>query len=233
MAASPASTRPRRQRNPRGQGERLREEIIDAALDLVADTGNLAQLSLRAVAKRAGITAPSIYRHFPSLDHLAAAVVERCIAELAAARADPDAQTGDPVAALRRRLHGYARFALAHPGYYQVMFGPDTLPGLVTDYEHSPRRSTFESLVAAVTRCQQAGVDRSDDPRRTATLLWAGVHGLVSLRLSRPRFPWPPIGELLDDTIDRLLRLPGPPPGHGRYADGSGAADLPHSLGRD
>lgn len=196
-----------RPRNPRGHGDRLRQDILNAALELITEHGSLAGLSLRAVARRAGITAPSIYRHFPDLDHLAAAVIERCFAELAAARADPRAQAGDPVAVLKQRLRGYVDFALAHPGYYQVMFGPDPLPGLATDYQHSPRRATFDSLVAAVARCQPPA--RTDhDCWQTATLLWAAAHGLAALRISRPNFPWPALGPLIDTAADRLLAIP-------------------------
>ncbi len=204
-AGVPAVRRGTRPRNPRGQGVRLREEIIDAAMAMVATTGNLAQLTLRAVAKQAGVTAPAIYRHFPDLDHLAAAVVERCFADLAADRADVPADAS-PVQALQHRLHGYLAFALAHPGHYQVMFGPDPLASLATDYQHSPRRATFESLVQAVARCHRAGQEMPQaEAVRTATLLWATVHGLASLRISRPNFPWPDTWLLLDDAITRIL----------------------------
>ena len=75
-----------RRRNPRGQGDRLREEIITAASELIAESGDADRLSLRAVAKRIGIAAPSIYRHFPDAEHLKMAVVERNFATFAAAR---------------------------------------------------------------------------------------------------------------------------------------------------
>ena len=53
-----------RRRNQRGQGARLREELIEAASDLLADQGNPDQVSIRAVATAAGVTPPSIYLHF-------------------------------------------------------------------------------------------------------------------------------------------------------------------------
>lgn len=202
-----------RRRNPRGQGDRLREEILDAAVAMVAQTGNLADLSLRSVAKAAGISAPSIYRHFPDLDHLAAEVIERCFAELAAARVEPDPLL-DPVTALHRRLHGYVRFALENPGKYQVMFGPARLAAVETTYDRSPRRGTFESLVEAVARCAPG---EGGDPVRTATLLWATVHGLASLHINRPNFPWPDLERLLDDVITRILA-------------GDGASDPVHRV---
>ena len=56
----------RRARNPRGSGDRLREEIVEAGIRLVDETGDSAALTLRGVARAAGIAAPSIYQHFPS-----------------------------------------------------------------------------------------------------------------------------------------------------------------------
>ncbi len=62
-----AQTRGRR-RNPRGEGDRLREELITAASEMIADSGDVSQLTLRGVAKKIGIAAPSIYRHFPDAE---------------------------------------------------------------------------------------------------------------------------------------------------------------------
>src|ERR1700729_2893185 len=58
-----------RQRNARGQGDRLRREIIDAARDILAETGNVDRLTLREVARRVGIAATSVYLHFPDPEH--------------------------------------------------------------------------------------------------------------------------------------------------------------------
>ena len=66
MAATRQEQAEVRRRNPRGQGDRLREEIISAASELIAESGDADQLSLRAVAKRIGIAAPSIYRISPT-----------------------------------------------------------------------------------------------------------------------------------------------------------------------
>ena len=48
-----------------------------------------------------------------------------------------------------------------------------------------------------------------DDPFRLTALTWAVVHGLVSLRVDRPNFPWPPLDGMIDDTVRRLLVMPG------------------------
>ena len=76
---------PRRPRNARGQGARLAEDIVTAALDLIEQHGSAEAVTLRAVARQAGIAAPSIYPHFADREAILLAVVVRVFDELAAA----------------------------------------------------------------------------------------------------------------------------------------------------
>ena len=70
-----------RQRNPRGQGERLRDDIIEAASRLLADPA-APPLTLRAVAREAGVAATSVYLHFDDIEELVLAVADRRFGEL-------------------------------------------------------------------------------------------------------------------------------------------------------
>lgn len=207
-AIGQTKVRVRRRRNPRGQGERLREEILDAADALLAESGDASKLSLRGVARRVGIAATSVYLHFPEVDDLKVAVVERGFAELEAARDTASRGILDPAERLLARVRAYARFALAHPGRYRLMFGPDLPPTLAYNAERSPSRQALQTLAQSVKRCQEAGVARQgDDPIQVATMLWAAVHGIVLLRMDRPRFPWPPLDETVDETVRRLVGI--------------------------
>src|SRR3954469_6780992 len=76
------ATPPARGRNPRGQGERLREDIVSAALRMLDDLADDQALSLRAVAREVGIAATSVYIHFADRDALVLAALERCHADL-------------------------------------------------------------------------------------------------------------------------------------------------------
>src|SRR6516225_5196353 len=73
-----------RARNPRGQGERLREALIDAAIELLADLQDVEALSVRAVTARVGVTPTALYLHFADKDALLVAVKARCFEELRA-----------------------------------------------------------------------------------------------------------------------------------------------------
>ena len=67
----------KRRRAPRGSGEQLRDEILDATTELLLETGHEKLVSIRSVAKRVGVTSPSIYLHFADKDALLAGISER------------------------------------------------------------------------------------------------------------------------------------------------------------
>jgi AcrR family transcriptional regulator len=207
----PAEPPARRRPNRRGEGDRLREDLIAAAVEMIED-GQRQQLSLRAIARGVGIATTSVYLHFPDLDHVLAAVVARGFEQLTATTGAAARDVADPAEELRVRCRAYCAFALEHPNLYQVMFQSD-LP-LTTLGEHpanTPGRRSFENLVAAVDRCLQSGCGRpTDDPFRIATLIWTAEHGLVLARIARPTFPWVPIGDLVDDMVNRIAGVTAP-----------------------
>ena len=207
-AARTTTTAPRRPRNRRGVGGRLREEIIEAAREILAETGSLEGLTLRGVARRVGIAATSIYLHFPDTEHLAVAATQQIFADLTAAAATAAAGISDPGEALLARCRAYCRFALEHPVHYRVMFHLDLVPSLAANPDGTPGRKAFQVLVRAVQACQDAGAaTATGDPFRLASLVWAAEHGLVSLRLARPQFPWSDLDGLVDEAVTKIMGL--------------------------
>ncbi len=200
-----------RQRNPRGRGARLRTEIVDAASEVLAESRDPKDLSLRSVARRAGIAATSVYLHFADVDELAAAVAERHFAELGRAIARAYRAQEDPVHALIAGCKAYFHFGIRHAGHYRILFEverPDLGPGRAYSLERSSGQGVLQALVAGIERCQPHDLaSRNDDPWQVALLLWTALHGMVSLRLSRPRFPWPPPDPMVEKIVRRLLVL--------------------------
>ena len=196
-----------RRRNPRGQGDRLREEIIAVASELIAESGDADQLSLRAVASRIGIAAPSIYRHFADVEQLKMAVVERSFATFSEARDIASASIADPVEALQARCRTYCRFALEYRGPYRFMFSHQAPPA--NPAEPTAGNAAFQALAHSIERCQEAGRARAtDDPFYLAAQVWADLHGLVLLRMNQPDFPWPAsVEEMAEQSVARLLIL--------------------------
>jgi len=198
----------RRRPNRRGEGSRLREELIAAAITMIENQDG-EQLSLRSIARHVGIATTSVYLHFPDVDHLLAAVMQQCFEDLTAATTLAASKASDPLDELRRRCRTYCYFALDHPRLYQVMF-QDNLPAVLAldDPAATPGRQSFANLVAAVRRCLDSGAAPAhDDPFRLASLIWTAEHGIVLARISRPTFPWAPLDVLVDEMIDKMMAI--------------------------
>jgi AcrR family transcriptional regulator len=193
-------TKPR-QRNPRGQGERLRDDIVEAASRLLADPA-APPLTLRAVAREVGVAATSVYLHFDSIESLIVAVADRRFGELV--KLQDESQDPDPCQAVRAGCLAYCEFGLAYPGHYQVMFtNPLPMPEHMTP-EQFPGWEAFQQLIDRVAACIGIGPE-APEAFFTAQLLWQQLHGIVSLRISRPRFPWPPLEPTVLAAVDRIL----------------------------
>jgi AcrR family transcriptional regulator len=98
---------PRRTRAPRGEGERLREEILAAAERLLIKTGDIEAVSIRGVAEAVRVTAPSIYLHFADKNELVWAVCERHFAALDEVIEGAAVGVDDPIESLLRRGRAY------------------------------------------------------------------------------------------------------------------------------
>ena len=205
---------PRRRRSRRGEGQRLRGELIAAASDLLAELGDANQLSMRAVAASVGVTPPSIYRHFADKQALLVAVLEDRWAELQRVLEEAASEVDDPFQSLRRVCLAYLRFAEEHPGHYRVLFSAAAPAGITEERAQHPGGPSMMVLVDAVQRCVDTGAEVA--PGRDAWFLavqvWLAGHGWADLRSSqRFPFPWPPVDALLDAVLGDLgLSGPGP-----------------------
>ncbi|MBA2315868.1 MAG: TetR/AcrR family transcriptional regulator [Chloroflexi bacterium] len=192
-----------RTRNAKGQGARLRDDILEAGMVVLAEAADARQVTIRAVAAAAGVTPPSIYLYFPDRAALLRALVQRGFQMFDRVLDEAARGISDPRDALRRRSHAYIAFAAVHPGEYRVVFsaaglGPEELE--VPPGERHPGHPSFEALVAAVVPC----VPPNSDPLFVAVQLWSFLHGLADLRLTKPELPWPAAEELIDATLVRL-----------------------------
>src|ERR1700736_3093789 len=103
---------PRRSRAKRGDGERLRREILAAAEQLLVDTGDESALSIRAIAEAVGVTPPSIYLHFADRNELVFAVVEDQFRHLDEMMQKAVEGIDDPLDRITRRGRAYIDFGL-------------------------------------------------------------------------------------------------------------------------
>lgn len=196
--ATKRSTRPR---NPRGQGARLRHELIDAAVRLLDAGVRDDELSLRAVAKEAGVAAPSIYGHFTDREAMLTGVVEALFAELTECLLEAREPFRHPVAGLRAISLAYCSYAFEHPAHYRALFARSWQPSSVVAVECFPGWDAFTVLQNTVQECLDIPEGKGSDAFEPSVRIWAGLHGMASLRLTMPRFPWPPLDQLVEVLV--------------------------------
>ncbi|MFJ6702273.1 MULTISPECIES: TetR/AcrR family transcriptional regulator [unclassified Streptomyces] len=152
----------------------LRAACLRAARELLEEDGS-AGLSLRAVARRAGVSATAPYRHYADRDALVSAVAAQGYRELAGhlLAAHPSPTTPDELAAV---AVAYVRFALDHPALFRVMFAEPCDPD-------SEERVAATAAISAYVHGIVRGAFPDADADALSTTVWALVHGLAFLHL--------------------------------------------------
>lgn len=162
----------------------LRRTLLDASLALLEEQG-LSALSLREVARRAGVTHGAPYHHFEDRGALLFALVDEGFGLLLTAmRAEQAATPERPEEQLSAAGRGYVRFALAHPVHFRLMFRPE-LSGDKTAQSEAGQ-AAYALLVDSVTACQKAGLAPAGSIELLVVTAWSLVHGFASLWLDGP-----------------------------------------------
>jgi AcrR family transcriptional regulator len=174
----------------------LRRALLDAGLELL-ESKDASELSLRAVARKANVSAAAPYHHFANkaelLDTIAAEGFVLLEHEIRAAMEQADEDCGGELSAGGA---AYVHFALAHPSHFRVMFRKG-------EEEHAPivdaaSAAVFALLVEGV-QCWLQDHGRADEDARPYILLcWAAIHGIAMLLLDGPNSRWEKLGLELD-----------------------------------
>jgi AcrR family transcriptional regulator len=224
--------------SPAADRDSPRGRLLQAAREVLAADG-LEGLTLRAIARRAGVSHGAPLRHFPSLASLLAALAAEGFAGLMTAVDAAVAATGaaaDAAGTLvspRRRLadagRAYVRHAVADPGVFTVMFRHERVDVSDPDYQEQGV-AAFQQLAALVANAQRDGWRPDDDTTELAAVLWANVHGLAELAIHGA------LGIVGPDAAERLPVLstelalgldPDPAPTAARARPSDGRPDHP------
>lgn len=166
----------------------LRRALLEAATDLLEEHGPEG-VTLRATARRAGVSHAAPYHHFADKAHLIEALAIRgfeAFAEaLERAAGDPDA---NPLERLRATGVAYVRFAVERPALFRLMNRPELRSaGPLSDREPGPveraARASYRVLEEGIRASQQAGLIEAGDARPHALAAWSLVHGLAVLAM--------------------------------------------------
>jgi AcrR family transcriptional regulator len=189
----------------------LTEKILSAARELLLSQG-VAGLSMRNLAAKVGYSATAIYSYFTDKNAVLRALLDADCAALCRAMDDAAAEP-DPVERVRKMGRAYVEFGLRNPGHYRVLMMTEAVPGVMDDNPRhgDPAQDAYALLRQAVADCIRAGRLRPEftDTDQLTQLIWAGVHGIVSLYLNlgrEPWFNWRPVEETAHRLIDVTLR---------------------------
>jgi AcrR family transcriptional regulator len=196
--ARPAKRRPRTYHH----GD-LKAALVESAVEILRSEG-LEGLTLRAVARKAGVSQAAPYRHFADRRALLAAVAERGFQRLQQAMKDA-MQQGQGRLGLKGVAIAYVRFALDTPPEYRLMFGPELA---VTDDLPSLRetgRSVLGFVATGIGQLQKAGLVGPGDPHLMASATWAVLHGLSILILDKQTAGVAPDVDALVEEATRIM----------------------------
>ena len=190
------------------KGGDLRARILKASVDLIDEQG-LDALSMREVARRAGVSHQAPYHHFDDRAAILAALAEEGFAELR--RRMVDARTPTPKTAtelLTRTGKSYIRFALAYPAHFRIMFRPDIVEMGKYPTAHCKAEEAFAELVSMVGRYVKEGEGWVGKEQALITLCWSLCHGMSSLLLDGPlRMKQTEAAAQIDAHIDDVMRV--------------------------
>lgn len=187
----------------------MKGEVIDAAMRLL-DRSPTAELSLRMVAKEAGVAAPSIYAHFPDARAVTTEIVRQCWAQMGdeMTRASVSAASGSVLDVIKAQMGAYVRYAMERPSRYQLLFAMQPIE------EHEPDlrgllQPAYRSLFSSIERWAGEGRKLPGKDAISVTLLTLSIaHGRIALAHLAPLRPGnsaPNIEAFVMEALDQIF----------------------------
>jgi AcrR family transcriptional regulator len=159
----------------------LRAALLNAALDIINDKGPQ-HLTIREVARKAGVSHTAPYRHFANKDDLIVAVVKQGFDLLSQTmNAEKEAADSDPLSQFAAAGIAYIDFALNNPAYYRIMYSGDLLSSNGQHTLQHTSTDTFAELVSDIETCQALNIMRPGNPALQALALLSSIHGFVTM----------------------------------------------------
>ena len=173
----------------------IRDDILAAAAELLAQSGN-GDVSTRAICERAGVQAPTLYRHFGDKDALLAAVVDEAFEQYLGSKRLV-VPTDDPVERLRNGWDSHNAWGLAHPAYYRIIFSPAATAATAP----VAAAEAMGILRSHLDACAEAGLLRIA-PDIAAQMIMAANVGVTLMQISRPGlYPDPGLSTRVRDSL--------------------------------
>jgi AcrR family transcriptional regulator len=178
----------------------VRRAVLDAAIDIIRTDGP-DQVSMREVARRAGVSHQAPYHHFVDRSGIFAAISEEGY-RLFTRDFRSTATTSTDV--LAEMLRAYVRFALAHQGHFKVMFRAD-ICGVQT--HDATREAADEAYLTLLDLAARVDPHSTSGALALPTLLWSQAHGLATLLIDGPLARKLPPEVSVETLVDSVAEL--------------------------
>jgi AcrR family transcriptional regulator len=159
----------------------LRQVLLDAAAESIEEEG-LAALSLRALARKVGVSHGAHARHFPDKAALLTALATEALERFQSALRKAPQQGDSALERYRAIGRCYVRFAIENPAHFHIMTRPEFYSAGDEDFSHG-YQEVFETIRAAAAAAQRESGGEGLDPQALFISTWAMVHGLATLWL--------------------------------------------------
>ncbi|NUP10946.1 MAG: TetR/AcrR family transcriptional regulator [Polyangiaceae bacterium] len=189
----------------------LQKKILDAGREILVREG-YESLTMRKLAEKIEYTPGALYAHFADKDALVRAICQADMLDFAA-RCQEVTKVADPMERLRTLATLYAKFALEHPEQYKVLFVLEPVQafkdGLVVE-RGNPESDAYAILELAIAHAVEQGLFPAwkNRPQLVAQLMWAAMHGVVSIenrRTAAMDIPFEPIEDRVAAVCDVML----------------------------
>ncbi|MES2833751.1 MAG: TetR/AcrR family transcriptional regulator [Pseudomonadota bacterium] len=191
-------------RKPKGEGHARRAEILTAAERIFVELG-YEGATIRKIADAVGLSSTALYMHFPDKGAILHEICRNAFERLREGQDEIIAADTPPETRLRRVLEAYIDFGFANPNAYRLIY-------LTRPDEAQHAQSAAQEVGIELFRAFEVVVEEAEAKGRlrsgahvTARALWAGVHGVVSLMITKPYFDWPAREVLSRTMLDALF----------------------------
>ncbi|MBS0296276.1 MAG: TetR/AcrR family transcriptional regulator [Proteobacteria bacterium] len=192
-------------RKPKGEGHVRRGEILQAAEKIFVECG-YDGATIRKIADEVGVSSTALYMHFRDKSQILLEICQDAFEQMLQGQRELRRAYPDPAIRIKAMLKAYMEFGLANPNAYRLVFLTRPQEGSENDLAvvQALGRQVFEGLQASVAEIAAQGRLKAEVSQATQ-VMWAGVHGIVALIITKPYFAWAEAEALGKTMIDGLF----------------------------
>lgn len=184
----------------------LREDILKVSRQILVKDG-FSKMSMRKIARKADVSATSIYLHFQNKEELLLALVESSIANLSVVLEEQISETDDTITQIEKMAHAFVNFALENPQEYEIIYmvRPEEMPRFPKE-KFNQIRKIYELLAGIIKEGQEKRLLNVEDSLMSAYTIWAQLHGVASVIISKRLDTRIPTGEFVHQAVDHIIQ---------------------------